>query len=245
MGLFAKRLRKKYFCVIIEETGINQINIITSITQGRIVMNIFLVGNGFDLHHKFPTGYLNFLNTMKFLVENYDDTFTTVAHVFGNEDLQKTDDFIKDCYDQHSGVYKMTTLPQEKVKDMVNRIKDNLWFQYLCNSVNQDIKWIDFEKEITRVLKAFEGFFKCEKEFISTREGITFSWAMISIDKEDRYILSQFHLFYDLITEDIPRRFRVKKKYVTENVVGSGEYYFASDEIVSDFINLCVNLLMC
>ena len=58
-------------------------------------MNVFLLGNGFDLHHKFPTGYLNFLNTLSFLVENYDDSINTVGQVFGNQELQKKDAFIK------------------------------------------------------------------------------------------------------------------------------------------------------
>ena len=92
-------------------------------------MNVFLLGNGFDLHHKFPTSYLNFLNTMKFLTEKYDDSFDTVAHVFGNEELQNKDNFIKECYEQHSRVYKITVLPEDKIKDMITHIKDNTWLR--------------------------------------------------------------------------------------------------------------------
>lgn len=30
-------------------------------------MKVLLLGNGFDLNHKFPTSYINFLNTVMFL----------------------------------------------------------------------------------------------------------------------------------------------------------------------------------
>ena len=63
---------------------------------------------------------------MKFLTEKYDDSFDTVAHVFGNEELQNKDKFIKECYEQHSGVYKITVLPKDKIKDMITHIKDNI-----------------------------------------------------------------------------------------------------------------------
>ena len=52
-------------------------------------MNIFLVGNGFDLHHKFPTRYIDFLHTMGFLIQNKDETYTTIGKIFGNADLQQ------------------------------------------------------------------------------------------------------------------------------------------------------------
>ena len=32
-------------------------------------MNVLLLGNGFDLNHMFPTSYINFLNTVNFLLE--------------------------------------------------------------------------------------------------------------------------------------------------------------------------------
>ena len=85
-------------------------------------MNVFLVGNGYDLHHKFPTGYLNFLNTIKFLTEKYNDSFSTVGNVFGNNELQDKDAFIKECYLKHSEIYDTTSLPKEKVYD-IDRIK--------------------------------------------------------------------------------------------------------------------------
>lgn len=57
-------------------------------------MKVLLLGNGFDLNHKFPTSYINFLNTITFLREADRDKLSTIGHVFGNEKLQKKDSFI-------------------------------------------------------------------------------------------------------------------------------------------------------
>ena len=197
-------------------------------------MNAFLLGNGFDLHHKFPTSYLNFLNTMKFLIEKYDDSFDTVAHVFGNDELQNIDEFIKECYEQHSGVYKLTVLPKDKIRDMIAHTKDNMWFNYLCNSVAKDIKWIDFEKEIIRVLEAFSSFFDCNEGFSLINGGVEFSLSALEIDIEDRYILSQFNFFFDKDSQSGSSSMkRMKDKYVAEKIVGSNAYHFVKDDMAS------------
>lgn len=78
-------------------------------------MKIYLLGNGFDLHHKFPTNYIDFLHTIQFLVENQDGTFSTVGSVFGNQELHKKVSFIKECYEQHSDVYNLTELSHDIV----------------------------------------------------------------------------------------------------------------------------------
>lgn len=36
-------------------------------------MNIFLVGNGFDLYHGLPTKYENFLHTMEYIINHKND----------------------------------------------------------------------------------------------------------------------------------------------------------------------------
>lgn len=73
-------------------------------------MKVLLLGNGFDLNHKFPTSYINFLNTITFLRETDRDKLSTIGHVFGNEKLQKKDSFIKECYKKHSRIYDGVTI---------------------------------------------------------------------------------------------------------------------------------------
>lgn len=199
-------------------------------------MNFFLVGNGFDLHHKFPTGYLNFLNTVKFLTEKYDESFTTVGKVFGNQELQEKDIFIKECYEKHCGVYNSTVLPKDKIKAMITRVEHNMWFKYLCNSVTKDIKWIDFEKEIIRVLDAFAEFFDYDDSFVLIDDRITFNFSEIPERAEYRHILSQFNFFFEKSKNNWVGNVNmmcVKPQYATENVVGSNTYHIAIDDIAS------------
>ena len=73
-------------------------------------MNVLLLGNGFDLYHKLPTRYDNFLHTVDFLINNYTSEMTTVADVFGNEKLQTANNFILECYNQHKIFGKLQDL---------------------------------------------------------------------------------------------------------------------------------------
>ena len=73
-------------------------------------MNILLLGNGFDLYHKLPTRYDNFLHTIDFLVKNYKPEMKTIADVFGDSRIQKEDAFIYECYLKHKEVYEKIAL---------------------------------------------------------------------------------------------------------------------------------------
>ena len=121
-------------------------------------MNFFLVGNGYDLHHKFPTSYINFLHTITFLIDNKGHTFETVGSVFGNEALHQKDDFIQQCYDAHSQIYSYAVLPQAELADIVEHAENNLWFNYLQNCVAKDIHWIDFERDNMDQIASISGY---------------------------------------------------------------------------------------
>lgn len=199
-------------------------------------MNVFLVGNGYDLHHEFPTGYINFLNTIKFLIENYNDSYTNVGMVFGNKELHLKDNFIKRSYDKHNKVYDSTLLEKKKIEGMITSIKDNMWLNYFLNSVVKDIKWIDFEKEIIRVLDAFENFFTYDDSLKLIDEQIVFNIKEYPENAEDRYILSQFNFFFEECDDAWLGRahmMRIKKKYAAEKIAGSNTYYILEDEIAT------------
>ena len=200
-------------------------------------MNVFFVGNGYDLHHHFPTGYLNFLNTVKFLIEKNEDSFSTVGNVFGNNELQIKDDFIKKCYEKHGKIYDVTNLPKEKIDSIISRAKENMWFNYFCNSVAKDIKWIDFEKEIIRVLDAFSNFFNYEGSMQLMRDRVVFNFSEFPEDPEDRYILSQFKFFFEECEDSWIGRSHmmyVIPKYAVEKIAGSNSYHILTDEIASE-----------
>jgi len=205
--------------------------------NGGSKMNVFLVGNGYDLHHKFPTGYINFLNTIKFLTEKYDESFDTVGKVFGNSDLQETDAFIKECYKQHCKIYDNTSLPKKNVEKMIAQVKDNMWFKYLCNSVAKDINWIDFEKEIIRVLEAFNHFFEYDDSFRFLKDRVIFDFSKFPNDIEDRCILLHFDYFFRECEESwvgLSHMMYILPRYSLERIKGSNFYHILEDDIVSD-----------
>lgn len=201
-------------------------------------MNIFLVGNGFDLHHKFPTSYYDFLKTLQFLIKNYDASCSTVGTVFGNTELHNENESIKECYEKHSQIYDSTPLPNDIIISMVEQAKNNMWFSYLCTCVSKDLHWIDFEKEILEVLNSFAAFFNHGDalSLSSSQNCVFFDFSSFPSDKEDRYILSYFDFFFEEMAESRIGRshlMRIKPTYAIEKVAGSGTYYLAIEEIMS------------
>lgn len=104
---------------------------------------ILITGNGFDLHHKLPTKYQDFLEIMlKIEVikekENYcfDDLFTDLKQ---KEDLEK--------------FFKIENLKfkQEHILSLKESLKNNIWFQYFKEEYKIET-WIDFESKIEKAI---------------------------------------------------------------------------------------------
>lgn len=200
-------------------------------------MNVLMVGNGFDLHHMYPTGYINFLHTLQYLTENCNEGIDSVGKVLGNDTLQTSDDFIQKCYAKHSRIYDCTPLDPEDTKRITDKARDNLWFNYLCSCVNKDIRWIDFEKEISRVMEAFTTFFEYDDEIFLMDQYIVYDPSAFPSDIEDRHILKFFNFFYEDFKESMfggTELANIKKQYTLEKVVGSKSYYIDSDAITSE-----------
>lgn len=148
-------------------------------------MNILVLGNGFDLYHKLPTRYDNFLHTIDFLIKYFEPEMKTIADVFGDSRLQKEDAFICKCYNTHKTVYENITLDEYAIKQLINLSKDNLWFRYLLKIFDNKVGWIDFENEIAYVLDAFKAFLK--KATVKVR--------FHEVNKEQTYIIKNFNFF--------------------------------------------------
>lgn len=102
-------------------------------------MKILIIGNGFDLEHKLPTKYSDFLN------------FVEAIDVYSEEKL-KDDNIYKD--------YVQRLKSKEKAdiyKELDNLIYNNKWIEYFKEQKDKmGDKWIDFEKEISQVVQAME-----------------------------------------------------------------------------------------
>lgn len=187
-------------------------------------MKILLLGNGFDLYHYFPTRYDNFLHTVDFLQQYYDEkTMSTIGDVFGDERLLKTDSFIPKCYEKYKDVYDEFQLNIDKIKQIISLSKDNIWFKYFLSVFNKELGWIDFEREISSVIHAFEEFFyNCDDVEV----------VEFSDNKKDEYILTFFDFFYEYEKSVTPgivqipyencwiiEEYRIEEPFGSENIV--------------------------
>lgn len=192
-------------------------------------MNILLLGNGFDLYHKLPTRYDNFLHTVNFLINSYTKEMTTIADIFGQEKLQVENKFIAECYMQHKEVYEHISLDEEKIKEIKALTKDNIWFSYLLQSFNKAVGWIDLEREISFVIEAF-------KEFFAT-PNLQFNFMRKMPSPGYRYVIEKFDFFLaPIISTGIVNgpTHKVKPEYTITIPVNSKNTLIDKEKIISE-----------
>lgn len=202
-------------------------------------MNVLLLGNGFDIYYKLPTQYINFLNTVDFLIKNYSDEMRSIGDVFSSGTLQSKDEFITDCYSAHKETFDITLLNDNKIREIISLTKNNIWFSYLLKSFNKNVGWIDFEKEIAFVVKAFKDFFENNKVKFNIH-------AEFSEDIE--YILRFFGFFFEKTDTGIINgpSHKVKAEFTVEYPLNSKKYIIDKEKIakvLSDELNDLANAL--
>ena len=201
-------------------------------------MDILLLGNGFDLYHKLPTKYINFLNTVKFLQENFNETdMSTIGKVFNDERLYGIDSGIKECYEKYYTTYSNFPLNIEDTKKLIELADKNVWFKYLSQLINKDITWIDFEKEIEKVVRAFEHYL--ENEYI---EQLTFS----NLVTHEANIMRIFNFFYYIVEEDFVgdtkmHRLELNEQFMVQNPLNK-KSYLSKDKVISFLYNQLIEL---
>lgn len=201
-------------------------------------MDILLLGNGFDLYHKLPTKYINFLNTVKFLQENFNETdMQTIGKVFNDERLYGIDSGIKECYEKYYTTYSNFPLNIEATKKLIELADKNVWFKYLSQLINKDITWIDFEKEIEKVVRAFEHYF--ENEYI---EKLNFS----DLFAHEVNIMHIFNFFYYVVEEDFVgdtkmHRWELNEQFMVQNPLNK-KSYLSKEKVISFLYNQLIEL---
>lgn len=122
-------------------------------------MNILLLGNGFDLHHTLLTRYVNFLNVLDFLVKNGIKDEKTLGDILKSPKLKSVDDSIEKSFNKYEKTYSKIEFDSDEINQMISLVKNNMWFKYLLSSLNRNVNWIDFEKEIAMVVQAYQHLF--------------------------------------------------------------------------------------
>lgn len=112
-------------------------------------MNILLIGNGFDLAHGLPTKYTDFLEFIKVIngVINTFEKKKTVVH----DDIEwySISENLKDIIKEN--------LLNSSFDRLKNLIEDNIWINYFLQcDMHGEENWIDFESEISSVIKSID-----------------------------------------------------------------------------------------
>ena len=132
--------------------------------------NVLIIGNGFDLYHKLPTRYTDFL----FLVRNWEKFYALYT-----EQLLKSPKMNSEAeHEQLSvSVNEYGKLTEEALEDFANHaicldnesisilgdiISRNVWIKYFIETGYSSEGWIDFEAEIEKLLVLVEKFCACE-----------------------------------------------------------------------------------
>ena len=135
-------------------------------------MNILIIGNGFDLAHRLPTEYGDFLN----FCERARRIYTFRENAFLNEykinniDNWNMNDNIKnvllEAFDRReckknlndNNIYNLKVTTSNKFLDeLYTHIRKNTWLEYFfkCRSSIGE-NWIDFETEISKVIQVLD-----------------------------------------------------------------------------------------
>lgn len=171
--------------------------------------DVLLLGNGFDLYHKFPTRYLDFLIVCHFLKEKYDDSMDTVGKVL-HEVCKEKHKKICESYIAHKNVYDKTTLDKEATTTLIEKAKKNIWFSYLYSCYNKDVGWIDFENEIEKVVSVFR--------YIKNIHGKRYSRMSFGDNEFAYFCLGKFNFFHEEKSDGMGGRYsEVKSEFLLED----------------------------
>lgn len=193
--------------------------------------NVFLIGNGFDLHHKLPTKYLDFMCVAEQLMNSILLAPLNVGDIFSK--CVKSQN-IQECYCAHKEEFDAIDIPFEKASEITNLLTENMWFDYFSKTLDVDAGWIDFEKEISTVITVLD-------------ENIDEDESTVYLSQHEilpPFILSNFKFFIDIEedTEICPGDdFDIKKCYLKEYPHNSNIYITDKNTIFDDLYKQLFN----
>lgn len=200
-------------------------------------MDVFMIGNGFDLHYCLPTTYTCFLRTVENICKRLaaGEQLTSVAQIFSDPELHNSDSAIKRCYDTYGKKYN-TELNQNYLREVFAHAKENVWFSYMLRSFDIGKGWVDFEREIAIVTQVLTVLF--DTKLIDGDS--VYLWAAEE-DRLKNFICLQFSfMFSETRSEGVdddgkPAYFYpIKQEYLQEEPCGSGALQINERKIASD-----------
>ena len=119
-------------------------------------MNILVIGNGFDIAHGLPTGYKDFLLFVSILQHLASDTaFTPLC-----EKEEKMLTFLMTLKEQSANREELAAAVWNELAELID---NNVWVSYF-QEISIKERWVDFEKEISKVIQALDSARKYVEE---------------------------------------------------------------------------------
>lgn len=125
-------------------------------------MNMLIIGNGFDIAHKLPTRYGDFLKFAKQIVRTKNfcgtkDKFESMMPDL-HTDVKK---YVLSAFDTRQNLGSGNTRNGNgMIQELYECLDKNVWYEYFLRLYNENeihgINWIDFEGEIREVIEFFD-----------------------------------------------------------------------------------------
>lgn len=183
-----------------------------------IILNILVIGNGFDLAHGLPTRYsdlLEFITAFKYWYQRVYNHGITPSVIVNRDEFEKKLEKISE--NGFINFRELTDEQNEYVREFYELVCNNSWIDYFYNRLKENEKygkeynWVDIEEEILKFIKIITECQKINPIF----NDISFD---IADDKDGYFHLSEIEkglsaaLFHkNLLLE---RRARDKEKWM-------------------------------
>lgn len=152
----------------------------------------------------------------------------TIGSVFSCKQLVKKDSFISFCYEKNKDVFDSIELDFNKICQLAELARDNMWFKYLLDSFDEDVGWIDFELEIKKVLLALKPIFENKSYWINVQ----------TTNRVLMHMLKYFGFFTNSLGSGV---YDIEHEYLIEKPMGSKNYELNVNAIINTlFDELCV-----
>lgn len=186
-------------------------------------MNILVIGNGFDLAHELPTRYTDFLEFIKLFTDCYEKVKNGTMDWLYFDINNQVNFFLKKWfsayYENENGQRKEEKKATVKIIDeFYDNIEDNFWIDYFlqCNMHGKE-NWIDFESEISDLIKSLDKDMHGSDNKHSLYDGIDIHFSNDFIDSYSKFEeCITFKEVRDILVKDLNALIRALEIYLTD-----------------------------
>lgn len=183
-------------------------------------MNILLIGNGFDLAHGLPTKYTDFLEFVKKIKiikeENIFNDGSAISKAGCNVNNKKLHQFIQLIILNKADNKEL----ERDSKELLDCIDNNFWIDYFLQcDMHGNENWIDFESEISEVIKSFDRDMHNSIKEIDLYDEIAIRFSSDFLDTYEKFeSCDTYKQIRDILENDLNALIRALEIYLTEFV---------------------------